>query len=65
MNSISGTSFTTARVENRRTWTYRIQPSVVHHPLCAYREPADPQRTVQRSRGDADAVALVAVSHPA
>ena len=27
---ISGTSFTTARGENRRTWTYRIQPSVVH-----------------------------------
>ena len=25
---ISGTSFTTARAENRRTWTYRIQPSV-------------------------------------
>ena len=23
---ISGTSFTTARAENRRTWTYRIQP---------------------------------------
>ena len=29
---ISGTSFTTARGENRRTWTYRIQPSVVHRP---------------------------------
>ena len=29
---ISGTSFTTARAENRRTWTYRIQPSVVHRP---------------------------------
>ena len=26
---ISGTSFTTARAENRRTWTYRIRPSVV------------------------------------
>src|SRR5208282_1180327 len=29
---ISGTSFTTARADNRRTWTYRIQPSVVHRP---------------------------------
>src|SRR5277367_4631118 len=29
---ISGSSFTTARGENRRTWTYRIQPSVVHRP---------------------------------
>src|SRR6202045_4776398 len=29
---LSGTSFTTARAENRRTWTYRIQPSVVHRP---------------------------------
>ena len=31
---ISGTSFTTARAENRRTWTYRIQPSVVHKPYA-------------------------------
>jgi homogentisate 1,2-dioxygenase len=29
---ISWTSFTTARAENRRTWTYRIRPSVVHRP---------------------------------
>src|ERR1700688_4504234 len=26
---ISGTSFTAPRHENRRTWTYRIRPSVV------------------------------------
>ena len=31
---ISGTSFTTARAENRRTWTYRLQPSVVHRPYA-------------------------------
>jgi len=31
---ISGTSFTTARAENRRSWTYRIQPSVVHRPYA-------------------------------
>src|SRR5258708_26196138 len=29
---ISGTAFTAARHENRRTWTYRIWPSVVHTP---------------------------------
>ena len=29
---LSGTSFTTPRAENRRTWTYRIRPSVVHKP---------------------------------
>jgi homogentisate 1,2-dioxygenase len=31
---ISGTSFATARQDNRRTWTYRIQPSVVHRPYA-------------------------------
>jgi len=29
---ISGTAFTAPRHENRRTWTYRIRPSVVHRP---------------------------------
>ena len=29
---ISGTAFTAPRHENRRTWTYRIWPSVVHRP---------------------------------
>jgi homogentisate 1,2-dioxygenase len=29
---ISGTAFTAPRNENRRTWTYRIRPSVVHKP---------------------------------
>jgi homogentisate 1,2-dioxygenase len=29
---ISGASFTAPRHDNRRTWTYRIQPSVVHRP---------------------------------
>jgi homogentisate 1,2-dioxygenase len=31
---ISGTSFTVPRHDNRRTWTYRIQPSVVHRPYA-------------------------------
>jgi homogentisate 1,2-dioxygenase len=29
---ISGTAFTASRHENRRTWTYRIRPSVMHRP---------------------------------
>lgn len=29
---ISGTAFTAPRHENRRTWTYRIWPSVMHKP---------------------------------
>ena len=29
---ISGTAFTAARAENRRTWTYRTRPSVMHRP---------------------------------
>ncbi len=29
----SGTSFTTPRLLNKRTWTYRIQPSVLHLPF--------------------------------
>lgn len=29
----SGTAFTAPRGENRRSWTYRIRPSVVHEPF--------------------------------
>ncbi len=30
----SGTAFTAPRRENRRTWTYRIRPSVTHQPFA-------------------------------
>ncbi len=30
----SGTSFTTPRVWNKRSWFYRIRPSVLHKPFC-------------------------------
>jgi homogentisate 1,2-dioxygenase len=30
---LSGTAFTTPRATNRRTWTYRIRPSVTHKPF--------------------------------
>ena len=32
----SGTSFTAPRAVNRRTWTYRIRPSVTHKPYEPY-----------------------------
>ncbi len=31
----SGTPFTAPRATNRRTWTYRIRPSVTHRPYEA------------------------------
>jgi homogentisate 1,2-dioxygenase len=31
---LSGTAFTMARHENRRTWTYRTRPSAVHRPYA-------------------------------
>ena len=56
---ISGTAFTAARRENRRTWPYRIRPSVVHSPIaasttarCARRRSTTPRR---RRRGCAGA----------
>jgi homogentisate 1,2-dioxygenase len=38
----SGTAFTVPRVHNKRTWTYRIRPSVMHKPFeqinnCSFR----------------------------
>ena len=30
----SGTAFTVPRVHNKRTWTYRIRPSVLHKPFA-------------------------------
>ena len=32
---ISGTAFTVPRKDNKRTWMYRIQPSVLHAPFKA------------------------------
>src|SRR5436190_17911373 len=33
---LSGTPFTAPRAMNRRTWTYRIRPSVTHKPYTEY-----------------------------
>jgi homogentisate 1,2-dioxygenase len=32
----SGTAFTVPRMHNKRTWTYRIRPSVLHKPFVPY-----------------------------
>jgi len=34
----SGTAFTVPRAYNKRTWTYRIRPSVLHKPFVPYAE---------------------------
>lgn len=34
---LSGTAFTAPRKENKRTWLYRIRPSVVHQPFKPYK----------------------------
>ncbi len=44
---ISGTSFTTPRALNRRTWSYRIRPSVMHEPYAEYAAPLAAQRPLQ------------------
>lgn len=33
---LSGTAFTAPRSENKRTWFYRIRPSVGHNPFKAF-----------------------------
>lgn len=33
---LSGSAFTAPRTENKRTWFYRIRPSVVHQPFQKY-----------------------------
>ena len=43
----SGTPFTAPRAVNRRTWTYRIRPSVTHRPYEEMPHRPDPQRPVQ------------------
>jgi homogentisate 1,2-dioxygenase len=36
---ISGTAFTAPRAANRRTWSYRIRPSVMHEPYREFEQP--------------------------
>ncbi len=40
----SGTAFTAPRALNRRTWTYRIRPSVLHKPFHPYRRALTDER---------------------
>jgi homogentisate 1,2-dioxygenase len=37
---ISGTPFTAPRATNRRTWTYRVRPSVMHPPYAEFPSPS-------------------------
>lgn len=41
---VSGSAFTAPRVHNRRTWMYRVRPSVVHEPFQLF-----PKKTLLRS----------------
>ena len=54
----SGTPFTAPRATNRRTWTYRIRPSVTHRPYEEIPRATDPQRPVCRGAHLAQPAAL-------
>ena len=43
----SGTAFTAPRAQNKRTWTYRIRPSVLHKPFHPYAGAGRLQRLFQ------------------
>lgn len=45
----SGTAFTVPRAQNRRTWKYRIRPSVLHKPFVPYAEARTPVRALFKS----------------
>ena len=42
---LSGTAFTAPRAVNRRTWLYRMRPSVAHKPFAA----DQPKKAAQRA----------------
>ena len=45
----SGTPFTAPRATNRRSWLYRIRPSVTHRPFVELEGKQNAQRALQRS----------------
>lgn len=45
----SGTAFTAPRATNKRTWTYRIRPSVLHKPFKPYAEARTSVRALFKS----------------
>jgi len=49
---LSGTAFTVPRAFNRRSWLYRIRPSVVHEPFAPYRDAAQYVVTPNQLRWD-------------
>ncbi|MBK9163865.1 MAG: homogentisate 1,2-dioxygenase [Acidobacteria bacterium] len=46
---LSGTAFTVPRSGNKRTWTYRIRPSVTHKPFVPFAPSGEPGGTLFRS----------------
>ncbi len=46
---LSGTAFTVPRSGNKRTWTYRIRPSVMHKPFVPFAPSGEPGGTLFRS----------------
>lgn len=46
---LSGTAFTVPRSGNKRTWTYRIRPSVIHKPFVPYAPAGNPAGELFRS----------------
>ena len=46
---LSGTAFTVPRSGNKRTWTYRIRPSVIHKPFVPFAPAGKPAGVLFRS----------------
>lgn len=46
---LSGTAFTVPRSGNKRTWTYRIRPSVIHKPFVPFAPAGKPAGALFRS----------------
>ena len=46
---LSGTAFTVPRSGNKRTWTYRIRPSVIHKPFVPFAPAGKPAGELFRS----------------
>ena len=60
---LSGSAFTAPRALNRRTWTYRIRPSVTHKPFSEH-PPGLIRGAVRRSTDAAQSTALESLPDP-
>ena len=55
---LSGSPFTAPRLLNRRTWTYRIRPSVMHKPYERIADGMVRSKPLQRSGDDTQSTPL-------